>query len=265
MKRRITPATALLATLLLALSVLVTALAQDADDDNPPATEQDAQDVLGDRAKAPDLSNDTPPPGVQQSDNAGTANITVPAENMTETKTRSSEHSSSFSVGVDDDRDDDDGRNGRDERRSRVPVAGEIANNPPPPAGWPGARHANRPQQTDGPVATINAGPIWNNNDARGKCPNVCGQNHMGWTGNWRTVGFNKSVCDCAVYASRPNDNSAHSGPGSYCEAPANHQCAGCSVNCPGNQIAHCTQGDRGIFTGDNAALCARDAKCECN
>lgn len=45
-------------------------------------------------------------------------------------------------------------------------------------------------------VVTRSAGPIWNNHDAKRKCPNVCG--NMRWTGQWWTTQFgNNSVCQC--------------------------------------------------------------------
>lgn len=53
-----------------------------------------------------------------------------------------------------------------------------------------------------GPAAQateIGAGPIWNNADAQGKCPDVCRKAGDGrWTGQWRTLpGTATSVCDC--------------------------------------------------------------------
>ncbi len=45
----------------------------------------------------------------------------------------------------------------------------------------------------------VQAGPIWNNMDAQGKCPNVCQQNgNSRWNGQWHTIpGTATSVCDC--------------------------------------------------------------------
>ena len=239
------------------------------------AIEKDAKDVLGDRAQPPDLSKDTSPTGVQQSGNAGRANISQQSSgnNETETVTRSSEHSSSFSVGMGrDDRGNDDRSNDghrddpfagdRGDARSRQPVAGEIANQPPPPRGWPGHDGANRPSNTS-EVANYDAGPIWNNNDAQGKCPNVCDRNQRVWTGEWRTVGFNKSVCTCAVGGYAQSSQSDW-GRGSSCHAPANYQCRGCSVSCPAGKSAHCTQGDRGIFNKPDSVNCGTDAVCDC-
>ena len=40
----------------------------------------------------------------------------------------------------------------------------------------------------------VAAGPIWNNNDAQGKCPGVCGG--LTWNGQWTTTVPNQmSVC----------------------------------------------------------------------
>ncbi|WP_454916883.1 mannan-binding protein [Xanthobacter sediminis] len=44
----------------------------------------------------------------------------------------------------------------------------------------------------------VSAGPIWNNMDAQGKCPRVCGGPGR-WDGNWRTVAPGRSTCDCRV------------------------------------------------------------------
>ncbi|MFC0284770.1 hypothetical protein ACFFJB_14360 [Camelimonas abortus] len=42
----------------------------------------------------------------------------------------------------------------------------------------------------------VSAGPIWNNEDARRKCPQACGL--AGWDGNWRTTEWGRnSVCSC--------------------------------------------------------------------
>jgi FtsP/CotA-like multicopper oxidase with cupredoxin domain len=45
----------------------------------------------------------------------------------------------------------------------------------------------------------VNAGPIWNNDDAKAKCPGVCQNKNGGtWNGNWATTIPNKmSVCGC--------------------------------------------------------------------
>lgn len=49
----------------------------------------------------------------------------------------------------------------------------------------------------------INAGPIWNNDDAKSKCPAVCSGSGMKWNGNWKTKVQNEmSVCGCDQAAS---------------------------------------------------------------
>ncbi len=45
----------------------------------------------------------------------------------------------------------------------------------------------------------VNAGPIWNNNEAKFKCPKVCGNSaNSVWNGQWKTtVPVQMSVCGC--------------------------------------------------------------------
>jgi hypothetical protein len=232
---------------LLALPALSLAIAQDGAQDDPSPVEQDAGQVLGERADPPDLSVDAPPTGFQQVENAGSAHFSTSSSEHTETVTETREHSSGFSVGMD---------------APEVPVAGEIANNPPPPPGWPGARHANHPVPS-GAVTQVDAGPIWNNDDAQDKCPQTCARAGGEWNGDWRTVGARTSVCDC-VAAGHASSPPYAGGRGTSCSVPQNFQCRGCAVSCPAGQAAHCTQGDRGIFNKPDSTICATDAKCEC-
>lgn len=46
---------------------------------------------------------------------------------------------------------------------------------------------------------SVQAGPIWSNMDAQGKCPGVCRQAGASrWNGNWRTTQVGRmSECDC--------------------------------------------------------------------
>ena len=50
-----------------------------------------------------------------------------------------------------------------------------------------------------GPIITrsINAGPIWSNDDAQQKCRTTCGDFGGHWDGNWRTLDTGTSTCDC--------------------------------------------------------------------
>lgn len=42
----------------------------------------------------------------------------------------------------------------------------------------------------------VNAGPIWNNDDAKAKCPKVCSPSNVTWNGQWKTtVEGQMSVC----------------------------------------------------------------------
>lgn len=46
--------------------------------------------------------------------------------------------------------------------------------------------------------ADMNAGPIWNNDDAKAKCPTVCSNNKTTWNGQWKTTKpGTESVCGC--------------------------------------------------------------------
>lgn len=48
-----------------------------------------------------------------------------------------------------------------------------------------------------GRATEIEAGPIWDDNDAADKCPRVCGAVNW-WNGQWRsTQGGNQAVCGC--------------------------------------------------------------------
>ncbi len=50
-----------------------------------------------------------------------------------------------------------------------------------------------------GKVADIDAGPVWSDADAKGKCPAVCSSHQRTWNGNWRTtVAGQMSTCSCA-------------------------------------------------------------------
>jgi hypothetical protein len=131
-------------------------------------------------------------------------------------------------------------------------------------SGWSGSGGSSRSQQGWGPVIKLNAGPIWNNDDAPGKCARTCGNAGLSWTGDWKTVAEMQSVCSCASPKGGRHSSGWAGGRGSSCSAPDNHQCSGCSVSCPAGKEARCTQGDRGIFTGDRDRICSKDAKCEC-
>jgi len=49
-------------------------------------------------------------------------------------------------------------------------------------------------------VKEVNAGPIWDQNQANTKCPLIASKNNGDWTGNWRKVGSNNvSVCQIRV------------------------------------------------------------------
>jgi len=66
----------------------------------------------------------------------------------------------------------------------------------------------------------VNAGPIWNQQDAEKKCPDTCTQaGYTGWNGNWKTTVPGKmSVCGCVV------DKDVDAGP-IWNQADANKKC----------------------------------------
>ena len=61
---------------------------------------------------------------------------------------------------------------------------------------FPGDSVATQLQQS----GDVEAGPIWNNDDAKIKCPSVCSNVGATWNGNWTTTEWNvMSVCGCNV------------------------------------------------------------------
>lgn len=51
---------------------------------------------------------------------------------------------------------------------------------------------------------SIEAGPIWSNQDAKGKCPTTCAAADRSWTGHWwTTVPGQMSVCQCTTDCSK--------------------------------------------------------------
>jgi hypothetical protein len=58
--------------------------------------------------------------------------------------------------------------------------------------------------------ADINAGPIWDTEDAKSKCPVGCQSHHLKWDGNWQTSEWNStSVCRCCALMTEELENSA--------------------------------------------------------
>lgn len=72
-------------------------------------------------------------------------------------------------------------------------------------ANWNGQWHTTKQGQMSvcscekaSPGRNIEAGPIWNNADARNKCPGICYGNGLSWSGQWHTtVQGQMSVCEC--------------------------------------------------------------------
>lgn len=49
------------------------------------------------------------------------------------------------------------------------------------------------------PPKDLEAGPLWDDADARNRCPDICSSAHRHWEGQWRTTEPGHSVCACAA------------------------------------------------------------------
>jgi hypothetical protein len=107
----------------------------------------------------------------------------------------------------------------------------------------------------------VNAGPIWNNDDAQTKCPQVCG-GRANWDGNWRTTEFGRnSVCACRAAAGAPQQSFSGAqsvGFSSTCNSPSAGACRSCSAYCAEGLSAQCSVGRP---VGNS---CAAPASCTC-
>lgn len=60
--------------------------------------------------------------------------------------------------------------------------------------------HRSWPSHKRGELRNVKAGPIWNQNDAERKCPDVCRDADGKWTGQWHTTKVGRqSVCECRL------------------------------------------------------------------
>jgi hypothetical protein len=111
----------------------------------------------------------------------------------------------------------------------------------------------------------IEAGPIWANEDADNKCPQVCGSRGGQWTGQWRTTQPGRmSVCSCQGVAPpqpliRPflPPSPAVTTPNS-CSIGGTAKCPGCSVSCPPGERPICSP------PRESVNLPCTDAWCRC-
>jgi hypothetical protein len=102
----------------------------------------------------------------------------------------------------------------------------------------------------------VNAGPIWNNDDAQGKCATACG-GRQNWDGNWRTTEFGRmSVCSCRVAAN--NNFAGQISSASTCSIAAAGACRACSAMCADGRQAQCAGGQT------NVNICVVPASCAC-
>lgn len=119
-----------------------------------------------------------------------------------------------------------------------------------------------------GSARNVQAGPIWDNADARAKCPGVCGKHR--WDGNWHTtVPGIMSVCSCTgkrqgtVTFGGWQPLTPTVAPGTSCRAKSTRSCAGCSVSCPPGQQASCNEGQD--FGTSGSSVCRFPASCRCS
>lgn len=69
-------------------------------------------------------------------------------------------------------------------------------------------------------TCNVNAGPIWNQNDANQKCPTTCNAGYGPWNGQWWTTVPNQmSVCQCGA-----NEQAFNAGP-IWNQQDANKKC----------------------------------------
>lgn len=85
---------------------------------------------------------------------------------------------------------------------------------PPPPPPPPVYVPQPPPPPPPAAVRDVEAGPIWNNDDAARKCPGLCAPPSR-WNGQWRTtVPGRMSVCACAFDGGPPVGPGPGPGPG---------------------------------------------------
>lgn len=64
--------------------------------------------------------------------------------------------------------------------------------------GVPPVKVEPKPEEPATTSKAIEAGPIWDQKDAEGKCPNTCSHHKLQWDSNWwTTVSGKMSVCSC--------------------------------------------------------------------
>ena len=104
----------------------------------------------------------------------------------------------------------------------------------------------------------IDAGPIWNNDDAQRKCPAVCG-GYRNWDGNWRTVETGRnSVCTCREVPFRRNYSTPRIIENASCSVPPEGACRSCAVSCSAGREALCTGGEtrREVCIAQPSCIC---------
>lgn len=104
----------------------------------------------------------------------------------------------------------------------------------------------------------IDAGPIWNNDDAQRKCPSVCGS-YRNWDGNWRTVETGRnSVCACYEPPYPMNFSRPRPAATASCSIPPEGACRSCAVTCSPGREALCLGGET------RRDVCVAQPSCSC-
>jgi hypothetical protein len=110
----------------------------------------------------------------------------------------------------------------------------------------------------------MEAGPLFNNMEAQGRCPGVCQQAGRTWDGNWKTTQPGRmSVCSCGGQGQGAAPSYT---PGAFCNAQSRGGCSGCSVQCSPGQRASCREGSTwNDKLGNGDPGCVDKAQCTCN
>lgn len=100
-------------------------------------------------------------------------------------------------------------------------------------------------------VCNVDAGPIWNQQDANQKCPKTCGNGYGPWNGQWWTTVPNKmSVCQCGA-----NLQAIDAGP-IWNQQDANKKCPTLCTNNKGSWTGQWWTTVQGQMSVCQCALC---------
>jgi hypothetical protein len=102
-----------------------------------------------------------------------------------------------------------------------------------------------------GKSCAVDAGPIWNQQDAETKCPKTCGSGWGPWDGQWWTTVPNQmSVCECLAPAFDTN-----AGP-IWNQQDADAKCPGVCQNANGAWNGQWTTTQPGVMSVCGCLIC---------